>query len=110
MVCPVRAGSLPRLDDETLFTFALIEQRFSAQTTTSPSRAQRRRREHGSGGGRRRAARGAGEHRRVRLRRTTTCSEGAGAERKGFEPLVPLRVRLISNQVPSAARSSLRGG
>ena len=34
----------------------------------------------------------------------------AAAERKGFEPLVPLRVRLISNQVPSAARSSLRGG
>src|SRR5688500_13886359 len=34
----------------------------------------------------------------------------AGAERVGFEPTVPLRVRLISNQVPSAARSSLRGG
>jgi hypothetical protein len=32
------------------------------------------------------------------------------AERVGFEPTVPLRVRLISNQVPSAARSSLRGG
>ena len=37
-------------------------------------------------------------------RRSATNSEGAGAERKGFEPLVPLRVRLISNQVPSATR------
>src|SRR5439155_4914901 len=30
------------------------------------------------------------------------------AERGGFEPPVPVRVRLISNQVPSTARSSLR--
>ena len=36
-------------------------------------------------------------------------SAGAwAAERGGFEPPVPLRVRLISNQVPSTARSSLR--
>ncbi len=33
---------------------------------------------------------------------------GRAAERGGFEPPVPLRVRLISNQVPSTARSSLR--
>src|SRR5262245_44742319 len=32
------------------------------------------------------------------------------AERVGFEPTVPSRVHLISNQAPSAARSSLRGG
>src|SRR5690606_16529655 len=32
------------------------------------------------------------------------------AERVGFEPTVPLRAHLISNQAPSATRSSLRGG
>ena len=32
------------------------------------------------------------------------------AESKGFEPLVPLPVHLISNQAPSTARSALRGG
>ena len=32
------------------------------------------------------------------------------AERAGFEPAVPLRAHLISNQAPSASRSSLRGG
>ena len=38
-------------------------------------------------------------------------SAGASAaERGGFEPPVPLQVRLISNQVPSTARSSLRRG
>lgn len=31
------------------------------------------------------------------------------AERAGFEPAVPLRVHLISNQAPSASRSPLRG-
>src|SRR5687767_543464 len=33
----------------------------------------------------------------------------AAAERVGFEPTVPLRAHLISNQAPSTARSSLRG-
>ena len=37
----------------------------------------------------------------------STCS--AVAEREGFEPSVPVRVHLISNQVPSTARTSLRG-
>ena len=32
------------------------------------------------------------------------------AERVGFEPTVPLQTHLISNQAPSASRSSLRGG
>src|SRR3954466_421238 len=32
------------------------------------------------------------------------------AERVGFEPTVPLRAHLISNQAPSATRSSLRRG
>src|SRR5688572_26505885 len=32
------------------------------------------------------------------------------AERVGVEPTVPLRIHLISNQAPSATRSSLRGG
>src|SRR3954470_9905812 len=32
------------------------------------------------------------------------------AEREGFEPSVPSRVHLISNQAPSATRTSLRGG
>src|SRR5690554_2989605 len=31
------------------------------------------------------------------------------AESKGFEPLVPLPVLLISNQAPSTARPALRG-
>src|SRR5690349_15752651 len=35
-------------------------------------------------------------------------SHRSPAERVGFEPTVPLRVRLISNQVPSATRSSLQ--
>ena len=33
--------------------------------------------------------------------------ESFPAERRGFEPLVPLRAHLISNQTPSATRSSL---
>ena len=33
---------------------------------------------------------------------------GNSAESKGFEPLVPLRVHLISNQAPSATRTALR--
>ena len=37
----------------------------------------------------------------------STCS--ALAEREGFEPSVPVRAHLISNQVPSTARTSLRG-
>src|SRR5580658_10653526 len=34
--------------------------------------------------------------------------EPSAAERRGFEPLVPSRAHLISNQAPSASRSSLR--
>src|SRR5512145_3151949 len=34
----------------------------------------------------------------------------SSAEREGFEPSVPVRAHLISNQVPSTARTSLRGG
>ena len=79
-------------------------QRNDAKRLPHPS-ARSPKGEHGFGGGRRRAASADGCHRRA-----VTLSEGAGAERKGFEPLVPLRVRLISNQVPSATRSSLRRG
>ena len=42
-----------------------------------------------------------------------TCSQDANdegnlAESEGFEPPIPLRVLLISNQVPSAARPALQ--
>src|SRR5690349_19124491 len=40
-----------------------------------------------------------------------SASERRGlAERVGVEPTVPLRIHLISNQAPSATRSSLRRG
>src|SRR5688572_19637442 len=41
--------------------------------------------------------------------RSPTTTPGS-AERVGVEPTVPLRIHLISNQAPSATRSSLRGG
>jgi hypothetical protein len=60
-----------------------------------------RTREHGSGGGRRAERETPGGINR---------GASAPAERVGVEPTVPLRVHLISNQAPSATRSSLRGG
>ncbi len=38
-----------------------------------------------------------------------TLGSSEPAERVGFEPTVPLRAHLISNQAPSATRTSLRG-
>src|SRR5690606_3946666 len=50
------------------------------------------------------------ERRRAGRTRRPIAIGGNSAERVGVEPTVPLRVHLISNQAPSAARSSLRGG
>ena len=53
---------------------------------------------------------GVHERRRELVEPRRRSSRMLAAERVGFEPTVPFRVHLISNQAPSAARSSLRGG
>jgi hypothetical protein len=49
-------------------------------------------------------------HDTMLVTQTKIESPSGSAERVGVEPTVPLRIHLISNQAPSATRSSLRGG
>jgi hypothetical protein len=73
----------------------------SRTPSTSPCRAQRRSREHGLWG------RSAPRSAPARAREERRVGAAAAAERKGFEPLVPLRVRLIGD-APTVQCSALR--